>query len=836
MFNSHQRLGILLGISCLLLMMPIIANAQTAGTGDGCTTDSATGAVTCPSPPGDSGDTTPSEPVPDADGDGVPDYVDRCPFEPGPAWNDGCPVDDDAPGEDTTQPDSTTDTAPDAPRPNPVRPSPTGECSVATMMTARANVRAMPSLSGDVVGVLDPSQTYVVSSVIANEDGVWYFVASVGGWVSGTVVNVDGNCGADVRPVETTTRVERLPEGEIPGDNCITFATGDSFCFDGLIPLQPDMSPSTASIAPQEQCTLWGDEIICTTILVASADDGSTSGGLVPIEQCTTLPDGEVFCSTVLLGVPRPAGDDAGLSPQVQCTMLDGIPFCMTVLVGIAPGEPIAQTREHILLANRPNTSMIQECTRLADGSEFCYITPVMQLPDDGSTAGLIPQSMCVEFGDGVPFCFTTLTAVLPGADAGAIAPTRECVDFLGEVFCFDTLSAFIPDADAGSTGGLVPGTECTDLQGETICFQTLLGYQPNPDDTSGIMPTVQCTDFLGEVFCFDTLTAFLPDANDTAKLVPGMQCVDIGASVPFCYPVLKAFSPMEDTSTGRIAPETVCTDFLGETICTTVLTASIPDDADTAGIAPEVVCTDFLGELFCYTVLRAEAPQNENRNTPDVVFGILRAPRGGGIPTVQEVRAPSVRNADGAGFVSGLQFKTSPQMPLDIPMFQMEAIIDEAVFDRPLPESIVGNGTCSYFPANAGSSYFPQLNGHTRQYTRQYLKTVLLFKYMFPDNPFFVIPNVLMVQGETFNYRGVLSNVATGTIAGVLRDTSTGVIVAVSPSQTLSGEVNLTAPAGSVYDIEMSLNVILKPNVNWDAIGSNVGIIYADAITCSLP
>lgn len=33
-------------------------------------------------------------PWPDRDGDGVPDHLDECPDEPGPAWNDGCPIED----------------------------------------------------------------------------------------------------------------------------------------------------------------------------------------------------------------------------------------------------------------------------------------------------------------------------------------------------------------------------------------------------------------------------------------------------------------------------------------------------------------------------------------------------------------------------------------------------------------------------------------------------------------------------------------------------------------------------------------------------------------------
>ena len=47
-----------------------------------------------------SGSITPPPPLPpvaDSDNDGIPDSQDRCPYQPGPSWNSGCPEDEDLP-------------------------------------------------------------------------------------------------------------------------------------------------------------------------------------------------------------------------------------------------------------------------------------------------------------------------------------------------------------------------------------------------------------------------------------------------------------------------------------------------------------------------------------------------------------------------------------------------------------------------------------------------------------------------------------------------------------------------------------------------------------------
>jgi len=75
-----------------------------------------------------SGSITPPPPLPpvaDSDNDGIPDSQDRCPYQPGPSWNSGCPEDEDLPPPPPPlEDDSDNDGIPDSQDRCPYEPGP----------------------------------------------------------------------------------------------------------------------------------------------------------------------------------------------------------------------------------------------------------------------------------------------------------------------------------------------------------------------------------------------------------------------------------------------------------------------------------------------------------------------------------------------------------------------------------------------------------------------------------------------------------------------------------------------------------------------------------------
>ena len=116
----------------------------------------------------------------DRDGDGIPDSADSCPDQGGPASNNGCPPEQPAP---TSVPTIAL----------PVLPT-DGACVVATQSAEGVNVRAKPSLTAEIVGVLDPQSTYPVTAMLQNAEGSWD--RSDQGWVASWVVRHGGSCTA----------------------------------------------------------------------------------------------------------------------------------------------------------------------------------------------------------------------------------------------------------------------------------------------------------------------------------------------------------------------------------------------------------------------------------------------------------------------------------------------------------------------------------------------------------------------------------------------------------------------------------------------------------------
>lgn len=157
----------------------------------------------CPLPQESSSQEQPLHPPGDSDGDGTLDEKDKCLLDGGPSWNDGCPTDQTAPPQSTPQVVL------------PTMPT-SGPCMVATAGQASVNVRAMPSATSAIVGVLNPADLYPVFATFTGDDGLWYLVKT--GWSAGSVLRTGGLC-------------DTLPSFDF-GDVLLNFADGPG---DGMI-------------------------------------------------------------------------------------------------------------------------------------------------------------------------------------------------------------------------------------------------------------------------------------------------------------------------------------------------------------------------------------------------------------------------------------------------------------------------------------------------------------------------------------------------------------------------------------------------------------------------
>lgn len=143
----------------------------------------------CPTVPGTAANQgCPEDPAPsDRDGDGVPDVNDRCPDAGGPSSNSGCPEGAGVPDTGDSDTGGTT--------PNlillPALPT-DGDCVLATQGATRVNLRALPSTTAEIVGLLDPQIVYPVLAALENAEGAWARLAD--GWVARWVVRLGGAC------------------------------------------------------------------------------------------------------------------------------------------------------------------------------------------------------------------------------------------------------------------------------------------------------------------------------------------------------------------------------------------------------------------------------------------------------------------------------------------------------------------------------------------------------------------------------------------------------------------------------------------------------------------
>jgi hypothetical protein len=236
-------------------------------------------------------------PEPDRDGDGVPDSIDRCISEAGPASNNGCPLtaptiadrDGDGVADDADQcPDTyganfnngcpVQETATPEPEAQPpttstvIQPTlPTsGNCVAATVGTSRVNVRRSPSTTADIVGVLEPTQTAAVDYFLKIEGvdgesrGKGGFVLIPTGFVAADVLRFGGDCRqVPVMSVPTSTGpfvLRQDADGDGTIDNMLAFVSVEDLFGTN----RPDYEPDNKTIFLPD----WDD-------------DDPTAGGVV---------------------------------------------------------------------------------------------------------------------------------------------------------------------------------------------------------------------------------------------------------------------------------------------------------------------------------------------------------------------------------------------------------------------------------------------------------------------------------------------------------------------------------------------------------------------------
>ena len=365
-----QRLLLLLCIGLLLAVSVTVVTAQDPGGSDDCR-DAAGGSIPCPEDDPDDDADTSSEPsqagnpgdrdgdgtndgqdrcpdaggdaalggCPDFDGDNTPDIDDRCPDVGGPDTNAGCPQDLTAP-ESTLSPDPTASAggAADLSAPLPAE----GPCVVATLRNQAINVRLFPSEIAPVVDLLAPGNTYAVSEIWVSLTGTWYRIQDPSGWVAGSVVLSGGDCAQAPHVFEMPGQLAASPDG--PPEEC----------------------PINARCVAPFVLDLASAEPFGTDVETFCAESGlciGTFGAPLPEpDDCTANAlccDPFTSCFDLLVW-NAPA--DPGMPESIDVTLLrvvlpppgpDPMPEPEPLWLGTFPADPVAQTREHILLARQ---------------------------------------------------------------------------------------------------------------------------------------------------------------------------------------------------------------------------------------------------------------------------------------------------------------------------------------------------------------------------------------------------------------------------------------------------------------------------------------------------
>ncbi len=374
--------------------------------------------------------------VADRDGDGVADFVDLCPDQVGTGFTNGCP--------DTTQGGTPTATAPGAltaPLDFPL----SGECLIGNF--GNVNVRVEPDTASDILMVLTPGSFLWALYIVINDMGESWYYTLVDGYVRTDVVQNNGNCDdlntihifditsqpddpnaaifSELQGIASPTGAD--PEAPPPPDpGCFYWIIyeGQVVCLlREELNLTADL-PGTGDAPPPDdlfceyEVVIDGNTICIIDDAVDLAGLGVDPAAIPPVgepETCYRLvinyETGQAYCLVTIPPVFTTEGEDPNAAPPPDdptCyywVVYMGSAIC---LVSIEPnfaidtggGEPLPQTREHILLARQ--VGVPADCD-LYPGSHALYqditIPPTVQdamgdpIPTEGCAFELILQT-----------------------------------------------------------------------------------------------------------------------------------------------------------------------------------------------------------------------------------------------------------------------------------------------------------------------------------------------------------------------------------------------------------------------------------------------------------
>ncbi len=383
------------------------------------------------------------EQVADRDGDGVADFVDNCPDQVGTGFTNGCP--------DTIQGGTPTATAPGAftaPLDFPL----SGECLIGNF--GNVNVRVEPDTASDILMVLTPGSFLWALYIVINDIGESWYYTLVDGYVRTDVVQNNGNCD-DLNTIRIldiaidlgdpdnavfselagiTTEIpdpDAAPPPPDPGCYYWIIYMGNVVCLLSEPPILTADLPGGDSAPPPDDL-FCEYEVIIDGNAICLIDDATdlTANGIDP----QVVAPGQPLCyrsdyvnqfQCIAMFAPQAASPNAAPPPDdptcYYWVVYMGNAIC---LISIEPnfvldtggGEPLPQTREHILLARQ--VGVPAECD-LYPGSHALYqdIT--------------IPQNVQDAMGDPIPTegCVFQLLIQVGDPQAADSLPT-ESVSF----------------------------------------------------------------------------------------------------------------------------------------------------------------------------------------------------------------------------------------------------------------------------------------------------------------------------------------------------------------------------------------------------------------------
>jgi len=307
--------------------------------------------------------------------------------------------------------------------------------------------------------------------------------------------------------------------------------------------------------------------------------------------------------------------------------------------------DPRSITTTEVPAPERPTAGILpdSECVNLFNGEVFCFDTLTAVSPNVDDTASLIPETECVPLGNtNQMVCNTVLSAIPDNAEPASLVPQEDCfADPDGNVQCITTLVGLAPQPD--DTASLVPDVACMTLpDGTPFCQNILIGEVPEDDavakgnifvftdadrnasiaplDDRSVSVIPQCVPLPnGEQYCFDTLVTTVPD-DEPVSLQPQTACVTITSGIPHCFTILVAQTPSGDDTAGLV-PENTCVPIgnIGVPLCFPILSGVDGDDGDddTASLVPQTQCTQVQGQTVCIDTLVAPSDDNQTASVP---------------------------------------------------------------------------------------------------------------------------------------------------------------------------------------------------------------------------